>query len=131
MRYRFWKCFGGKMYQMLAEAALLFRHLCTRFGVVFSPVERPNVADVPQLRPQSLWWHSAPYYAPENHRWLRRSSLKLIHTATPDKIRLPRLPVDRRRRDAGQAGIAGSYASTRSDVVRHENVNTLWTAAYD
>ena len=116
---------------MLAEAALLFRHLCTRFWVVFSPVERPNVADVPQLRPQSLWLHSAPYYAPENHRSLRRSSLKLIHTATPDKTRLPRLPVDRRRRDAGQAGIAGSYASTRSDVVRHENVNTLWTAAYD
>ena len=29
-----------------------------------------------------------------------------IHTATPDKTRLPRLPVDRRR-DAGQAG---SYA---------------------
>jgi len=33
--------------------------------------------------------------------------LTLIHTATPDKTRLPRLPVDRRRRDAGQAG---SYA---------------------
>jgi len=32
---------------------------------------------------------------------------KLIHTATPDTTRLPRLPVDRRRRDAGQAG---SYA---------------------
>jgi len=30
-----------------------------------------------------------------------------VHTATPDKTRLPRLPVDRRRRDAGQAG---SYA---------------------
>jgi len=35
------------------------------------------------------------------------STLKLIHTATPDKTRLPRLPIDRRRRDAGQAG---SYA---------------------
>jgi len=30
-----------------------------------------------------------------------------IHTATPVKTRLSRLPVDRRRRDAGQAG---SYA---------------------
>jgi len=30
-----------------------------------------------------------------------------INTATPDKTRLSRLPVDRRRRDAGQAG---SYA---------------------
>ena len=29
--------------------------------------------------------------------------LKLIHTATPDTTRLSRLPVDRRRRDAGQA----------------------------
>jgi len=35
--------------------------------------------------------------------------LKLIHTATPDKTRLPRLPVDRRR-DAGQAGRGSSYA---------------------
>ena len=34
-------------------------------------------------------------------------TLKLIHTATPDTKRLPRLPVDRRRSDAGQAG---SYA---------------------
>jgi len=34
-------------------------------------------------------------------------NVKLIHTATPDKTRLPRLPIDRRRRDAGQAG---SYA---------------------
>ena len=33
--------------------------------------------------------------------------LKLVHIATPDTTRLPRLPVDRRRRDAGQAG---SYA---------------------
>ena len=32
--------------------------------------------------------------------------LKLIHTATPDKARPARLPVDRRR-DTGQAG---SYA---------------------
>jgi len=32
---------------------------------------------------------------------------RLIHAATPDKTRLPRLPIDRRRRDAGQAG---SYA---------------------
>jgi len=30
-----------------------------------------------------------------------------VYTGTPDKTRLPRLPVDRRRRDAGQAG---SYA---------------------
>jgi len=30
-----------------------------------------------------------------------------IRIATPDKTKLPRLPVDRRRRDAGQAG---SYA---------------------
>ena len=35
-----------------------------------------------------------------------RVILKLIHTATPDKTRLPRLPVDRRR-DGGQAD---SYA---------------------
>ena len=33
-----------------------------------------------------------------------------IHTATPDTTRLPRPPVDRRRRDAGQAG---SYAAAR------------------
>jgi len=30
--------------------------------------------------------------------------LKANHTATPDTTRLLRLPVDRRRRDAGQAG---------------------------
>jgi len=30
-----------------------------------------------------------------------------IHTATPDKTRLPRLPVDRRRRYSGQAGSYG------------------------
>ena len=35
-----------------------------------------------------------------------------IHTATPDKTKLPRLPVDRRRRDAARP-------PTRSDVVRH------------
>jgi len=53
-----------------------------------------------------------------------------IYTTTaPDKTRRPRLPVDRRR-DAGQAGLA-VRPPTRSDVVRHENVNTLWTAAYD
>ena len=34
-------------------------------------------------------------------------ALKLIHTATPDKTRLSRMPVDRRRCDAGQAD---SYA---------------------
>jgi len=33
-----------------------------------------------------------------------------IHTATPDTTRLARPPVDRRRRDAGQAG---SYAAAR------------------
>jgi len=33
----------------------------------------------------------------------------IVHTATPDMTRPPRLPVDRRRRDAGQPG---------SDVVR-------------
>jgi len=33
--------------------------------------------------------------------------LELIHTATPGKTRPSRLPVDRRRRDAGQTG---SYA---------------------
>jgi len=46
--------------------------------------------------------------------------LALIHTATPDTTKLPRLPVDRHR-DAGQA--ATLYAA--------QNVNTLWTAAYD
>jgi len=30
--------------------------------------------------------------------------LNLIHTATPDTTRLSRLPVDRHRRNAGQAG---------------------------
>ena len=34
-------------------------------------------------------------------------TFKLIHIATPDTTRLPRLPVDRRRSDAG---LAGSYA---------------------
>ena len=40
---------------------------------------------------------------------LNLAFLQLIHTATPDKTRpsCRRLPVDRRRRDAGQAG---SYA---------------------
>jgi len=33
--------------------------------------------------------------------------LKLTHSATPGTTTLPRLPVDRRRRDAGQAS---SYA---------------------
>jgi len=42
-----------------------------------------------------------------NSLQMRRCGLKLIHTATPDTTRLPRRPVDRRRRDAGQAG---SYA---------------------
>jgi len=50
---------------------------------------------------------------------------KLIHTATPDTTK-DCLPVDRHR-DAGQA----ARPPTRSDVVRHENVNTLWTVAYD
>ena len=40
---------------------------------------------------------------PTQNALVRRS----VHTATPDKTRLPRLPVDRHRRDAGQAG---SYA---------------------
>ena len=34
-------------------------------------------------------------------------SRRSVHTAAPDKTKLPRLPVDRRRRDAGQAS---SYA---------------------
>ena len=42
------------------------------------------------------------------------------------------MPVDRRR-DA-QPGTLLRLAArppTRSDVVRHENVNTLWTVVYD
>jgi len=57
-----------------------------------------------------------------------------FHTATPDTTRLSRLPVDRRR-DAGQAGSMQLFLAARpparSDVVRHENVNTLWIVAYD
>ena len=50
---------------------------------------------------------------------------RTIHTATPDKTGLPRLPVDRRRRErAGQV-----RPLTRSSVVRHESVNKLWIAA--
>jgi len=60
-----------------------------------------------------------------NHRNFASPALKLIHTATPDKTGLPRLPVDRRRRErAGQV-----RPLTRSSVVRHENVNKLWIAA--
>ena len=57
-----------------------------------------------------------------------------FHTATPDTTRLSRLPVDRRR-DAGQAGSMQLFLAARpparSDVVRQENVNTLWIVAYD
>jgi len=48
--------------------------------------------------------------------------LKVIHTAAPDTTRLPRLPVDRRRRDARRPGRKLRLAArppTRSDVVRH------------
>ena len=41
---------------------------------------------------------------PTQNALVRRS----VHTGTPDKTRLPRLPVDRRRRDAGQAGTTPS-----------------------
>ena len=66
--------------------------------------------------------------------WNVNVNLKLIHTATPDTTRLSRLPVDHPRRDAGQAGRQLRLAArppTRSDVVRRENVNTLWTVACD
>ena len=56
---------------------------------------------------------------PTQNAVVRRST----HTATSDKTRLPRLPVDRRRRDAGHAGRQLRLAArppTRSDVVRHE-----------
>jgi len=66
---------------------------------------------------------------PTQNAPVRRS----VHTATPDKTRLPRLPVDRRRRDAGQAGSYG-YPPDRphaATLCATQNVNTLWTAAYD
>jgi len=57
-----------------------------------------------------------------------------FHTATPDTTRLSRLPVDRRR-DVCQAGSMQLFLDARpparSDVVRQENVNTLWIVAYD
>jgi len=61
------------------------------------------------------------------------TTLKLIHTATPDTTRLSRLPVDRRRRDAGQAGsyalpLDRPHAATLYDT---QNVDTLWTVAHD
>ena len=49
-----------------------------------------------------------------------RLDLKLIHTATPDTIRLLHLPVDRRRRDAGQAG-SYAYPSGRPHAAGHAN----------
>ena len=43
----------------------------------------------------------------KNSKFEQFESNRPIYTGTPDTTRLPSLPVDRRRRDAGQAG---SYA---------------------
>ena len=50
---------------------------------------------------------TATHCVTQTHISAVRFQLKLIHTATPDKTRLSRLPVDRQRRDADQTG---SYA---------------------
>jgi len=63
---------------------------------------------------------------PTQNALARRS----IHTATPDKTVAPACRPPPRRRPGRQLRLA-ARPPTRSDVVRHKNVNVLWTATYD